>query len=1026
MLKQFMEKIFTQYQSAKREKYVDNKLVKLIKKDFPNNLKEELTKNIGDYKIIGYSGEGKWTTSPYIAILDPQITNSIESGFYVLYIFSEDSKKVYLSLNQGLKNEKGLDPSVFLEELENNSIKIRNQSKIPDGFITNKLTGLGSHYYFKRLESGNICSKSYYYDNLPSEEELFSDLNNLLMYYQDFNYDSSGSLSDDQIIELLQWFVNSSETYRNWMPKRREAENINHSWIQPEIIKNMSDEDLKEHYIEYYNSGTGEKQNINAIYRDRIIRDNNFRDSLYYLLNEDIDIKNRINDLLDRKNEKHIEGMGKALITALLMDFKPEKYCLWNGKTEDGLKALGWDEYHSRGDSGGDVYIKVLNLLRKLTNLVPEFELEFLDIDLFLHVIVAEEEGIDQLNRIKNMNITIKESMEFIFENLPKARSKNEPVKGHRIGKAFLEISKSLDYIVKLINSENEYKSQAYYQDRGNWYRKPYIYVENKDNKDIYGQWDQHFVGFWFNEDLESVRISLQQGDTYAQNLLSEKLGEYSDEDLEEYIQSHAEDVRHQINKSGLIGNLDDFDEDFGNRTIFGKEYNKNNLPSNQEIISDFHELFKMYLLLKPDLNGGITVETTFFNDLKEQGYFFDYKLVENFLLSLKVKPFVILTGNSGTGKTKIAQLFAKYLEKNNKIKTIVNETTADEYNTKKEANEVISTIKDSIDTYPNDQVRDLLPNLIEGIDVNKDSTELGKYEIIPVGANWTENRHILGFYNVITSEYNFTKSLKIILNAENNKNSPYFLILDEMNLSHVERYFSDFLSAIESNEDLELHSNEDLKVPPSKIKLTSNLMVIGTVNIDETTYMFSPKVLDRANTLEFLTQPASDYMSKTPEYNIKGDIEYLLNPLSDLDLRKNDINELKDMLNVVRTDNNKLIWGELTFYINEFQETLKKADFDFGFRTINEIIRFMIVAWKYEGQKEVWDNWERYFDAQILQKMLPKIHGSQRELDSVLKELRLLCNETNTDNILFSTSAEKLDKMSKRLSEKRYVAFTG
>jgi 5-methylcytosine-specific restriction endonuclease McrBC GTP-binding regulatory subunit McrB len=79
-----------------------------------------------------------------------------------------------------------------------------------------------------------------------------------------------------------------------------------------------------------------------------------------------------------------------------------------------------------------------------------------------------------------------------------------------------------------------------------------------------------------------------------------------------------------------------------------------------------------MYLLLKPDEDGGITTETTFFDDLTKQGYCFDYRLIENFLLSLKVKPFVILTGNSGTGKTKIAQLFAKYLEKNIKLKPIV------------------------------------------------------------------------------------------------------------------------------------------------------------------------------------------------------------------------------------------------------------------------------------------------------------------------------------------------------------------
>ena len=75
------------------------------------------------------------------------------------------------------------------------------------------------------------------------------------------------------------------------------------------------------------------------------------------------------------------------------------------------------------------------------------------------------------------------------------------------------------------------------------------------------------------------------------------------------------------------------------------------------------------------------------------------------------------------------------------------------------------------------------------------------------------------------------------------------------MNLSHVERYFADFLSAIESYEEIPLYGNNE------SLNLPDNLFTIGTVNVDETTYMFSPKVLDRANTIEFETLTAWDYM---------------------------------------------------------------------------------------------------------------------------------------------------------------------
>ena len=251
------------------------------------------------------------------------------------------------------------------------------------------------------------------------------------------------------------------------------------------------------------------------------------------------------------------------------------------------------------------------------------------------------------------------------------------------------------------------------------------------------------------------------------------------------------------------------------------------------------------------------------------------------------------------------------------------------------------------------------------------------------------------------------------------------------MNLSHVERYFSDFLSAMESEEEIELHQadekDENDELPPKKIKLSENLMVIGTVNVDETTYMFSPKVLDRANTLEFSTLGAEKYMSDSPEYKVKGDLDYLQNPLSDVGLaneqniRTENIYQLKNRLNGKKTGDNKDLWSELSLNIGKFQDILKKADFDFGFRTINEIIRFMCVAWKYEKQPPKWDNWERYFDAQIMQKMIPKLHGSQKELSKVLEKLEQECTKGN-----FPSSTKKIKRMRKTLKDKRYVSFTG
>ncbi|MBZ0213240.1 MAG: hypothetical protein K8H99_05520, partial [Nitrospirae bacterium] len=124
---------------------------------------------------------------------------------------------------------------------------------------------------------------------------------------------------------------------------------------------------------------------------------------------------------------------------------------------------------------------------------------------------------------------------------------------------------------------------------------------------------------------------------------------------------------------------------------------------------------------------------------------------------------------------------------------------------------------------------------------------------LVPVGADWTGNENLLGYPDGIDAQvYRSTPILDFVLRACDDPDRPYFLILDEMNLSHVERYFADFLSAMESGEGMiPLYQGQDRKADrdiPQTLHLPRNLFVIGTVNVDETTYMFSPKVLDRAN----------------------------------------------------------------------------------------------------------------------------------------------------------------------------------
>ena len=458
----------------------------------------------------------------------------------------------------------------------------------------------------------------------------------------------------------------------------------------------------------------------------------------------------------------------------------------------------------------------------------------------------------------------------------------------------------------------------------------------------------------------------------------------------------------------------------------------------------------------------------SFYKYLISNGYYFDKKLIENFLLSLKVKPFEILTGNSGTGKTKLAQLFARFLSEKNfetektistKVKVGKSDKSGGWSISRSEMTDIIpvldfekdkqSIVVDGIQSdnarfnlntrifYGSEDIKKHLaklkkedPNQKVDLEIKVNKIVDSSYSIVPVGANWTDNTNIVGYYNVITEDYQSTPAYELIKEAQNNPENPYFLILDEMNLSHVERYFADFLSAIESGEEIPLYGNNEI------LELPKNLFIIGTVNVDETTYMFSPKVLDRANTIEFNTLTAWEYMaSDLDEGDFEGNIEYLQSPLTDSDISSLNIEDLKEILSEISCNDDNL-WNILAIELTAFQETLKDSSFDFGFRVINEILRFMVVAWRYENEPDDWDNWERYFDAQIKQKILPKLHGSEKAIGNVLTNLFNICLENRNDNenpknfniteenCRYYTSALKLQNMSKVLSDQRYVSF--
>lgn len=376
---------------------------------------------------------------------------------------------------------------------------------------------------------------------------------------------------------------------------------------------------------------------------------------------------------------------------------------------------------------------------------------------------------------------------------------------------------------------------------------------------------------------------------------------------------------------------------------------------------------------------------------------------------SLITKPFMILTGPSGTGKTREAGK---------------------------------------------------LTRMICGEDA---------HTLVAVGADWTDNRHVLGYLNPLETVeadgkvfpiYETTPILDLILHANGNREEPHVLILDEMNLSHVERYFADFLSAMEledKGDALKLHAAGTAKTRtgveiPGSIDFPSNLFVIGTVNIDETTYMFSPKVLDRANVIEIhaAEKEIEGFLKGTGAAGGEAEAKDYGIPFLEAaqviqgDAPHDKVPGLPDAVRDAAAD-----------HLLALFRIMKRGRGEYGFRTGKEVMAYLRAAHFLAGPdaaaRSEWvtgEIWLDALDAQILQKILPKLHGSRSRLAPLLGALATYCatglekhamehfpadstpaerglkEAGGTGALKFPKSHEKLKRMIDVLVEEQFVSF--
>ncbi|MGZ7136390.1 MAG: McrB family protein, partial [Methanobacterium sp.] len=301
----------------------------------------------------------------------------------------------------------------------------------------------------------------------------------------------------------------------------------------------------------------------------------------------------------------------------------------------------------------------------------------------------------------------------------------------------------------------------------------------------------------------------------------------------------------------------------------------------------------------------------------------------------------------------------------------------------------------------------------------------------ISVRSDWTDNTELFGFYNLIEQKYHVPYFLNFLLTALNNPEYPFFVILDEMNLSKVEHYFSDVLSCLESrvSKNGEIHQEkiilynglsqlptdtEDFEYIPNAVEIPLNLYITGTVNIDESTYMFSPKVLDRANVIEFNEVNLEAYGNNS---YTEDDDTYKLSDFPDF-----------TQVSLATKDAYETLPDIIKKHLVEINSILEKYNLHFGYRTANEVALYIHNAMKHINDEK--ETQLQALDCQFIQKIFPKINGGYATLEAPLNEVLLyLSGQENlskieADNTEFPKTVSKLQRMHHKLSMNGYTSF--
>lgn len=452
----------------------------------------------------------------------------------------------------------------------------------------------------------------------------------------------------------------------------------------------------------------------------------------------------------------------------------------------------------------------------------------------------------------------------------------------------------------------------------------------------------------------------------------------------------------------------------------------------------------KFYLIREEDINNLFNVKNKNHRPIVSYNMPNQNNKEINYLTALRTKPFMLLAGISGTGKSRIVRKLAQ------------------------------GTVTEELQR----------ANGYTGEDFANDRWTLhspANFELIQVKPNWHNSMDVIGYLsNIPSPHYVFTPFIEFIVKAWQHPEVPFFLCLDEMNLAPVEEYFAEFLSAIESRS---FEGEEYLTDPIIKpfnsfgeevakkmvntlfpnftaadknsflgkvvdhletkgLTLPKNLIVIGTVNMDETTFSFSRKVLDRAMSVEMNEVNYDSFLTDTTDDDLKAIVQaFEENGDADLNALLVDRHiEAREIIDELGDDAKFAI-----DYLKRINALLEGTPFKLGYRAANEALIYLQASYEFGQTDRI-----AALDNFTLMKILSRIEGDETKLkitDSEADKERIAKAEVNVDeakqygdmNILTALrhiitnqlggqdklhSVKKIDSMLSQLKRDHFVSF--